>query len=78
MPQKKKWTTIAREDQQSKRKRDTTAGNARLVGLVGGQHDSVIEIDRRMLYCEIDQRYRSRSNPCEQCHLKKAEGGGTP
>lgn len=65
-------TTIAREDQQPKRKRDTTAGSARLVGLVGGQHDSVIEKDLRILYCEIHQHYRARTDLCEQCHLKKA------
>jgi hypothetical protein len=44
-----------------------------LVGLVGGQHESVIQIDRTRLYCVFNKEFRLRTNRCEHCHLPKDE-----
>lgn len=49
--------------------------NARreLVGLVGGKHESVIEIDQTRVYCSAFNDFRGRHNLCDTCPLK-AEG----
>lgn len=61
---------MKREGIRSKRKRDTTAGNARLVGLVGGHHESVIVKRASECYCVLRKQLQRIDNYCDDCPLK--------
>lgn len=49
--------------------------DARLIGLVGGQHKSVIEKDDTMIYCVFAKDYRLIVHQCEECPLRTDRHG---
>lgn len=68
---KESLPTTVREAPQTKRKRDTAASSARLIGLVGGQHESVIEKDPTLIYCTFYKEFRPKRRLCDNCPLKE-------
>ena len=60
----------AQQARPTKMPRAPVSQDAKLIGLVGGQHHSVIEKDRRILYCTVYEEFRPRPHMCEHCHLR--------
>ena len=50
--------------------REPISHDAKLIGLVGGQHESVIETDRTLIYCSVNKEFRPGRRRCDHCPMR--------
>lgn len=63
--------TFSRKALPNKSRRVMASHSAELVGLVGGQHKSVIEKPAAVCYCVLRKQLHHLDGYCEDCPLKQ-------